>query len=89
MKLKGGSFELQPFDLKTEESLYVSLAVNQTLADGKDGVFVRIQTNHLLKKKDGSDCYVTASAHVLITQRRLLPDRGWDAFVATQFKRPR
>ena len=67
MKLKGGSFELQPFDLKTEESLYVSLAVNQTLADGKDGVFVRIQTNHLLKKKDGSDCYVTASAHVIPT----------------------
>jgi len=31
---------------------------------------------------------VTASAHVLVTQRRLLPDRGWDAFVATQFKRP-
>ena len=32
---------------------------------------------------------VTASAHVLVTQRRLLPDRGWDAFVGTQFKRPR
>jgi NAD(P)-dependent dehydrogenase (short-subunit alcohol dehydrogenase family) len=31
---------------------------------------------------------VTASAHVLVTQRRLLPDRGWDAFVATQFRRP-
>ena len=31
---------------------------------------------------------VTASAHVLVTQRRLLPDRGWDAFVGTQFKRP-
>jgi NAD(P)-dependent dehydrogenase (short-subunit alcohol dehydrogenase family) len=31
---------------------------------------------------------VTASAHVLVTLRRLLPDRGWDALVATQFKRP-
>jgi NAD(P)-dependent dehydrogenase (short-subunit alcohol dehydrogenase family) len=32
---------------------------------------------------------VTPSAHVLITQRRLMPDRLWDAFVSTQFKRPR
>jgi NAD(P)-dependent dehydrogenase (short-subunit alcohol dehydrogenase family) len=31
---------------------------------------------------------VTPSAHVLVTQRRILRDRGWDAFVATQFKRP-
>jgi hypothetical protein len=31
---------------------------------------------------------VTPSAHLLVTQRRLLPDRGWDAFVGTQFKRP-
>jgi NAD(P)-dependent dehydrogenase (short-subunit alcohol dehydrogenase family) len=31
---------------------------------------------------------VTPSARVLITQRRLLGDRGWDRFVATQFKRP-
>ena len=32
---------------------------------------------------------VTPSAHVLIAQRRLMPDRVWDAFVSTQFKRPR
>ena len=32
---------------------------------------------------------VTPSAHLLITQRRLMPDRAWDGFVATQFKRPR
>jgi len=31
---------------------------------------------------------VTPSAKLLLTQRALLPDRGWDAFVATQFPRP-
>ena len=32
---------------------------------------------------------VTPSAHLLVTQRRLMPDRVWDRFLATQFKRPR
>jgi NAD(P)-dependent dehydrogenase (short-subunit alcohol dehydrogenase family) len=31
---------------------------------------------------------VTPSAHFLLTQRALLPDRAWDAFVSTQFPRP-
>ena len=31
---------------------------------------------------------VTASARLLRTARRLLPDRAWDAFLATQFVRP-
>ncbi len=31
---------------------------------------------------------VTAGARVMIAVRRLLPDRGWDAMMATQFKRP-
>jgi NAD(P)-dependent dehydrogenase (short-subunit alcohol dehydrogenase family) len=31
---------------------------------------------------------VTPSAHLLVTQRRLLPDRAWDAFLRTQFPRP-
>ena len=31
---------------------------------------------------------VTPSAHVLVTQRRLMPDRVWDGFLGTQFKRP-
>ena len=31
---------------------------------------------------------VTPSAHLLVTQRRLLPDRAWDAFLGTQFPRP-
>jgi NADP-dependent 3-hydroxy acid dehydrogenase YdfG len=32
---------------------------------------------------------VTVGARVLIATRRVLPDRGWDAMMATQFKRPR
>ncbi|MCE4557815.1 hypothetical protein [Pelomonas cellulosilytica] len=72
MARNGSSFDLLPFDLKTEESLYVGLAVNQTLADGKEGIFVRIQTNHLLKKKDGNDCYVTASVHLVPTTAALV-----------------
>jgi NAD(P)-dependent dehydrogenase (short-subunit alcohol dehydrogenase family) len=31
---------------------------------------------------------VTPSAHILIGQRRLMPDRAWDRFLATQFVRP-
>ena len=31
---------------------------------------------------------VTASARIMLTQHALLPDRGWDMFVATQFPRP-
>jgi hypothetical protein len=31
---------------------------------------------------------VTASAHVLINQRRLVPDRVWDLLMRTQYPRP-
>ena len=31
---------------------------------------------------------VTVGARVMIATRRVLPDRGWDAMMATQFKRP-
>lgn len=67
------SFELLPFDVKTEESIMVSVGINEpalvTEADGPDqpprGLYVRIKTNHFNKKADGADCYVTASAHLL------------------------
>ena len=32
---------------------------------------------------------VTPSAHLLVAQKRLLPDRAWDAVMRTQFPRPR
>jgi hypothetical protein len=31
---------------------------------------------------------VTASARLLLTLRRLLPDRGWDAFVGRTYPKP-
>jgi hypothetical protein len=31
---------------------------------------------------------VTPSAHLLVTQRALMPDAVWDRFLATQFPRP-
>lgn len=31
---------------------------------------------------------VTASAHLILAQRRLLPDRAWDAFMRSQFPTP-
>jgi short-subunit dehydrogenase len=32
---------------------------------------------------------VTPSARLILMQRRLLPDRGWDAFLRSQFPQPR
>jgi NAD(P)-dependent dehydrogenase (short-subunit alcohol dehydrogenase family) len=32
---------------------------------------------------------VTPSAHLLVNQKRLMPDRVWDAFLRTQFPRPK
>jgi hypothetical protein len=32
---------------------------------------------------------VTPSARLLMGQRALMPDRAWDAFVGTQFRKPR
>lgn len=58
-------YELLPFDVKTEESLFVTLGVNpELLAAGGGDVFVRIRTNHFQKTANGSDCYVTVSAHL-------------------------
>jgi len=32
---------------------------------------------------------VTASAKLLLTQRRMMPDRAWDAFLRSQFPQPK
>lgn len=57
-------YDWLPFDVATEESLFVTLSTNQTLFAGGGDLFVRIRTNHLNKKADGSDCYVTVSTHL-------------------------
>lgn len=60
-----------PFDLKTEESLFVTLGLNQTLVDGGGGLAVRIQTNNLQKRANGDECYITASASLQPTSAAL------------------
>jgi NAD(P)-dependent dehydrogenase (short-subunit alcohol dehydrogenase family) len=42
----------------------------------------------ILAKKPKARYTVTASATLLLTIRKLLPDRAWDAFVASQMQRP-
>lgn len=42
----------------------------------------------IVAKKPKTRYTVTASANVLLTIRKLLPDRAWDAFVASQMPRP-
>lgn len=40
------------------------------------------------RRRPGSRYVVTAGARVLLNVRRVLPDRGWDALMRTQFKQP-
>jgi NAD(P)-dependent dehydrogenase (short-subunit alcohol dehydrogenase family) len=42
----------------------------------------------IVAKKPKARYTVTPSANVLLTIRKLLPDRAWDAFVASQMPRP-
>lgn len=58
------TYEWLPFDVKTEESLFVTLSQNQTQFDGGGDMFVRIMTNHAQQRADGSTCYVTVSVHL-------------------------
>lgn len=67
-KKTDSGYDWLPFDVKTEDSLYMLLAINQPAldvgsSDNERGVYVRIKTNHLVKKGN-DDCYVTVSAHL-------------------------
>ncbi|HEX3317073.1 MAG TPA: oxidoreductase [Solirubrobacteraceae bacterium] len=57
------------------------------LGGGPEDVAHKIQ-KAIAAKRPKARYPVTASARVLLTQRALLPDRGWDMFVGTQFPRP-
>jgi NAD(P)-dependent dehydrogenase (short-subunit alcohol dehydrogenase family) len=57
------------------------------LGGGPDAVARKIE-KAISKRRPKTRYPVTASARILLTQRALLPDRGWDAFVSTQFPRP-
>jgi short-subunit dehydrogenase len=57
---------------------------------GGDGEDVAKVIETALKAKCPKARYrVTLSAHLLMTQRALMPDGIWDLFLATQFPRPR
>jgi len=57
------------------------------LGGGPDAVAKVIQ--RALEARNPRPRYrVTASARLILAQRRLLPDRAWDAFLASQFPKP-
>jgi NAD(P)-dependent dehydrogenase (short-subunit alcohol dehydrogenase family) len=57
------------------------------LGGGPEAVAKAIE-KALTAKRPRARYPVTASARVLMTQRKLLPDRAWDAVVASSFPRP-
>ncbi|MGH2762651.1 MAG: oxidoreductase [Thermoleophilaceae bacterium] len=57
------------------------------LGAGPEAVAAAIE-KALTAKRPRTRYKVTASAHLLMAQRRLLPDRAWDAVVGTSFPRP-
>ena len=57
------------------------------LGGGPDDVARKIE-KALRARRPKARYPVTASARILLTQRALLADRGWDLFVGTQFPRP-
>ena len=63
----------------------VALARGQMKAKGPVAKAIK---KALTAKRPRARYPVTASARVLMTQRKLLPDRAWDAVVASSFPRP-
>ena len=57
------------------------------LGGGPEAVAKAIE-KAIIAKRPRARYPVTASARVLMTQRKLLPDRAWDAVVASSFPRP-
>jgi NAD(P)-dependent dehydrogenase (short-subunit alcohol dehydrogenase family) len=57
------------------------------LGGGPDTVARKIE-KALSRRRPKIRYPVTASARIVLTQHALLPDRGWDAFVGTQFPKP-
>jgi NAD(P)-dependent dehydrogenase (short-subunit alcohol dehydrogenase family) len=57
------------------------------LAAGPEAVARRIE-KAISKRRPKPRYMVTNGARMILAQRRMLTDRGWDAVMATQFKRP-
>jgi NADP-dependent 3-hydroxy acid dehydrogenase YdfG len=58
------------------------------LGSGPDAVARTIE-RAITARRPRTRYRVTASARVMLTQRRLVPDRAWDTIVGTSFPRPR
>jgi NAD(P)-dependent dehydrogenase (short-subunit alcohol dehydrogenase family) len=58
------------------------------LGSGPETVAKRIE-RAITARRPGARYPVTASARLIMAQRRLLPDRAWDAFLRSQFPRPK
>lgn len=54
-------YDLLPFELKTETSMFVAYGLDPQLYALGAKVFVRIQTSHAVTKPDGGECFVTVS----------------------------
>jgi NAD(P)-dependent dehydrogenase (short-subunit alcohol dehydrogenase family) len=57
------------------------------LAAGPEAVARRIE-KAIRKRRPKPRYMVTGGARMILAQRRMLSDRGWDAVMTTQFKRP-
>jgi short-subunit dehydrogenase len=57
-------------------------------ATGPDTVAKRIE-KAITRKRPRTRYLITAGARVLLRVRKLLPDRGWDALMRSQFKPPK
>ncbi len=57
-------------------------------AAGPETVAKRIE-RAISRKRSGTRYPITAGARLLLGVRKVLPDRGWDALMRTQFKPPR
>ena len=76
---------------------------NQAVADGHRGAYegptaklggppeavAKVIEKAITSRRPRPRYKVTASAHVVMRQRKLLSDRMWDRFVGTQFPQPR
>ena len=58
------------------------------LGAGPDAVANTIE-KAITTKRPKARYLVTPSAHLLVNQKRLMPDRVWDAFLKTQFPQPK
>ena len=77
--------ETLALDVTDEASMEAAV---KHVEDAEGAVGVLVNNAGYCSKRPKARYPVTASARILLAQRALLPDRGWDMFVATQFPRP-